>query len=70
MLTIYLHSVPGYLIDRQTEDTHEVSIIWGGRKADAARDEHRASGGRSGAGGAEREKILRNDVPFCPFAAS
>lgn len=28
MLTIYLHSVPGYLIDRQTEDTHEVSIIW------------------------------------------
>lgn len=28
VLTIYLHSVPGYLIDRQTEDTHEVSIIW------------------------------------------
>ena len=23
VLTIYLHSVPGYLIDRQTEDTHE-----------------------------------------------
>ena len=28
VLTLYLHSVPGYLIDRQTEDTHEVSIIW------------------------------------------
>lgn len=28
VLTIYLHGVPGYLIDRQTEDTREVSIIW------------------------------------------